>query len=187
MSIVRVLQVYAGMPREVAVPAGGTLRTGLLKSPVDGRVQVGMRAIEGDGCADLEVHGLEDQALCVYPAGHWSALRAATGADLRPGGFGENLSIDGTDESSVRIGSRWRWGEVLLEVTKPRAPCATLTRVHGLPQLAKIIARSGRTGWYLRVLEAGAASSAQPLVLVEEDPQAPTVGEAWRTTAGLDD
>ena len=184
MDPARVVMVFAGMPREVRLADGGTRRTGLLKDPVQGRVQVGLRAIDGDGCACTEVHGLEDQGLCVYPVGHWPALCEATGGTLAPGALGENLAVDGVDESTVRIGSRWRCGEVLMEVTKPRAPCATLSQVHGLPGLVKAIAQDARTGWYCRILEAGEAGAADPLVLEHQDPDAPTVAEAWRAQTG---
>jgi MOSC domain-containing protein YiiM len=189
MVTARILRVYAGGPREVALPGGGTIFTGLHKTERTGLVEVGEAGLEGDGWGSPEVHGLPDQALCIYPVAHWrplrEALKGARGVgsvqSLVEGSFGENLAVDGIDEERVRIGSRWRWGTVRMEVTMARSPCATLTQVHGLPTLAKEIARSGRTGWYCRVLEGGAARAADPLVLLEQDPAEPTVAEAWRS------
>ena len=50
----------------------------------------------------------------------------AQGYPLYPGALGENLTTNGLDRRQMRIGQRYRAGEVMLEITKMRAPCATL-------------------------------------------------------------
>ena len=45
-------------------------------------------------------------------------------ADLfRPGGFGENLTIDGLEETDLCVGDCHRIGSAVLQVCQPRQPC----------------------------------------------------------------
>ena len=48
------------------------------------------------------------------------------GRVLEPGTFGENLTVAGFDPSDAVIGSRWRIGTAVLQVTQPRQPCFKL-------------------------------------------------------------
>lgn len=181
-----VRSVHSGKPKEVPLAAGGTLQTSMLREAQEGPVQVHVAGMEGDGFGLPKVHGTEDQALCVFPVEHWPGLREETGADLGPGTFGENLSLQGLDEHAVRIGSIWRWGEVRMEVTKPRSPCGNLAQVHGVRDLVKRMARTARVGWYCRVLTPGTAAAGEPLVLEQDAPEAPTVAQAWYAQTGIE-
>ena len=71
--------------------------------------------------------------------------------------FGENLSTIGVVEADVRIGDIWEWGAAALQVTQPRWPCFKLTLDRQRSDIGNRMRSSGRTGWYLRVLEAGEA------------------------------
>src|SRR5206468_3796920 len=52
---------------------------------------------------------------------------AALGFAVSPGSLGENVTTVGIPRRQWRAGQRWRIGaDVVLEVTKCRAPCATL-------------------------------------------------------------
>lgn len=180
-----VVGVFAGQPQEVALRNGGNLRTSMLKTLVDGAIEVGPRALAGDACADLEHHGKPDQALCLYPASHWPGLRDETGLDFGPGAFGENLSIDGLDEHSVRVGSIWRWGTARMQVSFVRQPCSNLGGIYELPGLPKLLAQTARLGWYCRVLTPGEAAAGMPLELEQDAPNAPTVAESWYAKSGV--
>ena len=142
--------------------------SGLFKVPVHAPVFVTTTGIVGDGQADLTVHGGPDKAVCVYPSGHFEAWRERPElADMGPGGFGENFTLGGVDEAEVCIGDRWRVGEILAEVSQPRQPCWKLARKWGLRQFADEVARSGRTGWYLRVREEGWVEAGVSLTLID--------------------
>jgi MOSC domain-containing protein YiiM len=180
-----VVGVYAGQPREIALADGSSLRTSMLKTRVEDVIEVGLRSLTGDACADLEHHGSPDQALCLYPASHWPGLRDETGSDFGPGAFGENLSIEGLDENTVRIGSIWRWGTARLQVSFVRSPCSNLAGIYELPGLPKLLAQSARLGWYCRVLTPGKAAVGEPLELEQDAPEAPTVAESWWAKSGL--
>ncbi len=174
----QVLSLRLAMPHEVET-AEGPLRTGLLKREVTEPVLLQTTGLYGDGWADLEHHGLEDQAICAFPLSHYSALNQALELELGAGAMGENAVVGGADEDSVYIGDQLRWGEALLEVTKARQPCGTLNQVWNCSTLAAEMGRSGRIGWYLRVLEPGLVAGGQAMELVKRIDGAQTVKEQW--------
>ncbi len=137
------------------------------KSPVTGFVQVGKLGIIGDQVADKIAHGGPDKAILCYAASHY-----ATWAIEHPeldmsigGGLGENLTLSGVDESSVCIGDVYCVGECRLQVSQPRQPCWKIARRWGVKTLTKEVAQSGRTGWYVRVLDDGSIAAGDELKL----------------------
>jgi len=131
-------------------------RTAFYKEPVAGRVAVGPTGLAGDEQADRENHGGIDKAVLAYSADHYPFWREQLGQPEIPfGGFGENLTIAGLDETLVCIGDVWRIGEVRFEVSQPRQPCWKLSRRWRTSDLARQVMANGKSGWYLRVLEGG--------------------------------
>ena len=159
----RIVSVNVGLPRELP-HEGRTVLTGIVKEPVSGPVAVGRTNLAGDGQADLRVHGGIDKAVYAYPHEHYAAWRAELERDdLHPGHFGENLTIEGLLEDDVWIGDALRVGSALVEVSQPRVPCFKLALRMGDPAFAKPFLRSGRTGYYVRVLEEGAVAAGDPV------------------------
>lgn len=162
------LSIQAGRPRDYVWrdPATGEFEmwtTAFYKEPVDGAVEVTRFGLARDAVADTRVHGGLDKALLAYAADHYTLWRREWEVnDLPYGGFGENLTLQGIEESNICIGDVWCIGDVLLEVSQPRQPCWKLGRRWERPDLPKRVIATGRTGWYFRVrqpgtLEAGAA------------------------------
>jgi MOSC domain-containing protein YiiM len=58
-------------------------------------------------------------------------------------------------EEDVHIGDVFRIGSTLLEVAQPRVPCYKLGLKMGSMRFPKQFLASGRSGYYLRVLEEG--------------------------------
>jgi MOSC domain-containing protein YiiM len=140
------------------------------KSPAKGPVAVGRLGLVGDAQADLTVHGGPDKAVYLYPAEHyvaWSRELPEHTELLVPGGFGENLTTLGLDEGTVCIGDVFRAGSALLQITQPRQPCFKLGLRFGDTHLPRAFLRSGRSGWYARVLEEGVVASLDPVVVLE--------------------
>lgn len=151
-----------------AAPLGPTL-SGIDKRPAAGPVAVGMEGLAGDQQADRLHHGGPEKAVHHYPADHYAAWRRDLG-DLpgwRPGGFGENLSTSGLGEAEVHVGDIWRAGGVVLQVSQVRQPCWKLNLRFHIPDMARRLQDTGRTGWYWRVLEAGTLAAGDRLELVE--------------------
>jgi len=152
------LSVNVAMPRLLATVQGEEIFSGIAKRPVASElVMVRAMAIDGDGQADLEVHGGIDKAVYAYPAANWPWWESEKHLACGAGTFGENLTLGGADEAAVRIGDRFAWGEVLLEISQPRAPCFKLGLHTARADIPQAMTLSGRCGWYFRVLREGTA------------------------------
>ncbi len=135
--------------------AGKSYKTGIFKSAVSGPVQVDREGLVGDRICNRKHHGGPDQA--VYLEGSltldWWANEL--GGPIAPGTFGENLVIEGLDNRDVAVGDRFIMGEVVLEASAPRTPCATFAARMEDPTFVKRYTKAGRPGIYCRVLTGG--------------------------------
>jgi MOSC domain-containing protein YiiM len=146
---------------------GQTVRTGIWKLPTTERVDVGPEGIDVDAVVDRRVHGGADKAIYAYSVEDYSWWSGELGGELEPGRFGENLTTEGLDLNSARIGERWRVGTTLLEVSEPRQPCFKLGYKMGDPRFLKRFAKALRLGTYLRVVEPGQVGVGDPVEVVE--------------------
>lgn len=48
------------------------------------------------------------------------------GYPVFPGAMGENITTRGLDRRQMRIGQRYRIGQIIVQLTKVRVPCAAL-------------------------------------------------------------
>jgi len=83
------------------------------------------------------------------------------------GALGENFTVTGLDEHNVCIGDVYRIGEAVVQVSQPRMPCWKAARLWGIPDLVRRIKETGRTGWYLRVLEEGRVAPGDGMKLLD--------------------
>ncbi len=134
----------------------GPVLTAIFKTPVEGPVKVGRLNLEGDRQADLTVHGGFHKAVYAYPSEHYPFWREELpGVDMPWGMFGENLTTEGLLETGLHIGDRLRIGSVLLQVTQPRMPCYKLALRFNRADMVQRFWKSGRLGFYFRVVEEG--------------------------------
>ncbi|MBX9581769.1 MAG: MOSC domain-containing protein [Gemmataceae bacterium] len=174
----RVVSVNVSLPK--AVLAGGReVRTGIFKEPAGGRVAVRRLNLAGDAQADLSVHGGLNKAVYAYPAEHYPAWQAETGRAFPFGRFGENLTTEGLLEDEVRIGDVFRFGTAVLEVAQPRMPCFKLAIRMNDPGFPKRFMKSGRTGFYLRVVEEGDVAAGDGIGVVSRADGNLTVRGLW--------
>lgn len=172
--------VYVGRPAVLGIRRGREVSSGIVKHRVAAaELTLHELNLDGDQQADLTVHGGPDKAVYVYPAEHYPAWRAES-FPLHPGMLGENVSTSGADETGVRLGDRWAWGAAVLQVSQPRSPCYKLAMRVGQPQVVGAVLRSGRCGWYLRVLRPGQVSTSGEMTLLDRDEASPTVAELHR-------
>jgi MOSC domain-containing protein YiiM len=133
--------------------ASGT--TGIYKSPVDIPVEITTLGLASDVVCDSDNHGGVDQAVYVYGTTDYAWWSAELARDLAPGTFGENLTIGELESAQLYIGDRLHVGPVILEVTVPRIPCATLAARMGDPAFVKRFRYAERPGLYCRVMQEG--------------------------------
>lgn len=180
LSHMRVVSVNVGLPREVLWKRR-IVSTGIFKEPVEGRVRVRRLNLDGDGQADLSVHGGPEKAIYVYPADYYHAWREELPEmDIPWAMFGENLTVEGLRDDTVHIGDQFRIGSTLVVVTQPRLPCYKLALRFGRDDMLKRFLLSGRTGFYFAVLEEGDIGAGDPIVLVSRDEHAISVAEITR-------
>lgn len=174
----RLISVNVGLPREVDWH-GRAVLTSIWKSPVAGPVRVTSLNLEGDRQSDLSVHGGPDKAVYAYPCEHYEYWKTELAwEDRLPwGAFGENFTVEGLPEASVRIGDRIRVGSAEFVVTQPRMPCFKLGLRFGRDDMVKRFLRSGRTGFYLAVQREGAVAGGDPIELVGRDDRGVTVAD----------
>jgi MOSC domain-containing protein YiiM len=171
----RLVSINVGRPRVVEW-RGDMVTTAIFKVPVSGTVTVKALNIDGDGQADLTVHGGERKAVYVYPSEHYAYWRTELpDADLPHGAFGENLTTDGLLEADVGPGDVLDIGTATFAVTVPRMPCYKLGLRFGRLDMVKRFWRSRRSGFYLSVLREGAIAAGDPIRLTRQSEDRPSI------------
>lgn len=165
------LSLQVGMPQDILEETrqGQMVWTsGIFKTPVEGPVWLGMLNLQGDGQADLTVHGGPDKAVMAYSADHYPFWREEfPTVDWQPGAFGENFTIAGLTEDNVCIHDIYTVGEAIIQVSMPRQPCWKLAAKLKLRTLPRHVVKTGFSGWYFRVLQEGYVAAGQPIELIE--------------------
>ena len=180
ISTARLISVNVGEPREL-LWMGRTVKTGIFKEAIRGRVAVRRLNLNGDKQADLSVHGGLDKAVYLYPAEHYVYWQEEyPGMQLPWGMFGENLTTEGMLEDEVSIGDQFRVGSVELMVTQPRLPCYKLGIRFGRDDIIKRFMAAGRPGFYLRVLQEGEVGAGDTIERISRDDGEVTVSDVFR-------
>ena len=176
--------VFVGLPAVIGEVRGRPVESAIAKAPVTApTLALSTTNLDGDRQADLSVHGGPDKAVYAYPVAHYPAWRA-DGFAVEVGGFGENLALEGVDEHAVLLGDVWRWGDAVLQVSQPRAPCYKLALHRGRSDVGPRMLATGRCGWYLRVVRPGTVPTTGALELVDRTDGAPSVAEAFAAMFG---
>jgi len=193
-SIEELIVVVAGILRSIQVGqpkhhvldgVKGSWFTGYIKEPVTDLVWMGVTNIDGDGQGNRKLHGGPDMAVLVYSADHYDAWRVDLPDLVLPfGAFAENLTVAGLDEGLVCIGDRFAVGEAVVEVTQPRNPCLNIDRRWPGTKLMKRVEETGRSGWYVRVVQEGSIEAGLEMLLVERPYPEWTVRRAQGASRG---
>jgi MOSC domain-containing protein YiiM len=173
----QLVSVNVGLPRSITWK-GRTVKTGIFKTPTHGRVRVRTLNLEGDRQADLSVHGGPGKAIYVYPSEHYDYWRGEfPGMGLSWGMFGENFTTTGLLEGAVNVGDAFRIGSAVAMVTQPRVPCYKLAAKFGREDIVKRFLASGRSGFYLKVMQEGEVGAGDAIELMSQDAHAVTVAD----------
>ena len=126
-------------------------------------VQIASLGVQGDEQSNLKVHGGINKAVYAYATEHYEFWKSKlvlhhhleSNATIEHGFLGENLTISGLLEDQVFIGDTWKINNLILEVTEFREPCFKLNMKMNFKSAAKMMAQSGYSGWYLKVIQEG--------------------------------
>lgn len=168
-----------------ARPFNGAETSAIAKRPREGVVQIFEDGFAPDEQADRRVHGGPDKAVHLYPLDHHAFWRGELSDEAalklldEPGAFGSNLAVSDLSEEDVHIGDRFRIGTALLEINQPRQPCWKVDHRFGVKGMTAKIVKTGRCGWYFRVLEIGDCQAGDTFERVELGHQEWTVARTF--------
>jgi MOSC domain-containing protein YiiM len=158
-----------GAIEQISISKGGVPKYAILQA------EAGPLGLAGDVQKHPEIHGGPRQALLWITSEGLAELRAL-GYNLQPGSLGENITTSGIDRRSLRVGQRWRLGEIEVEITKRRAPCKQLLHygedIHKALFDERVKANDptsplwGLSGVYCAVIRSGTIRPGDPVLLL---------------------
>ncbi|NYJ14835.1 MOSC domain-containing protein YiiM [Rhizobium leguminosarum] len=156
----KILALCIGNPERLP---GKSYKTGIFKHAVNGAVMIDAEGLVGDAIYNRKHHGGVDQAVYIEGSLTLDWWSGELGRLYEPGTFGENMVISGLDNRDVSVGDRFISGDLVLEVSACRIPCATFAAKMNDPKFVKRYTVAARPGIYCRVVTGGVAKPGMPL------------------------
>ena len=154
--------------KRTVIIGGETVETGMYKVPVTEGVFLTKNGVNNDAVIDLKYHGGTDKASYFFGENNYQYFKNLyPNAIWETGMFGENLTLDKVDESTLNIGDIYKVGEATVQISQPRIPCSKLGFRLGSPSAVKAFADAPYPGIYVRVLQDGKVRVGDEMVLVE--------------------
>jgi len=176
----KVISTNLGQPTKISWNGKETL-TGIYKYPVDAPIFLDREDVKDDTVVDRKHHGGTYKACYLFSADNYAYWKDKYPLlDWNWGMFGENLTIEGLDESQLRIGNTYKLGTSLVQITQPREPCYKLGIRFGDQNILKQFIDHGFPGTYIRVLEPGKVIVGDTMKLVEESKNPLTVQQFYK-------
>lgn len=134
--------------------------------------------IAGDRHNNPQIHGGPVKALLLITNEGLDELKAE-GFPVYPGAMGENITTVGLDRRDMRLGQRYRIGEIIIQLSKMRQPCDNLNP-YGAGAIQKAVydskvkaddhtsPRWGLAGFYASVVQTGTIRPGDSITLLEE-------------------
>jgi MOSC domain-containing protein YiiM len=178
--MIDVVAVNVATPRVLSDHKGQRVYSAIAKQPLPlgATLWLSYGNLAGDAQADLDAHGGPDKAVYAYPSEHLAAWTSELDGPLGDAPFGENLSTRGVVEHEVNIGDIWQWDDATLQVCQRRWPCFKLALHRSRADIQGRMRATGRTGWYLRVLEPGEVKVGSSIEVVQRDSAGLSVADA---------
>ncbi|WOI37887.1 MOSC domain-containing protein [Alteromonas sp. CI.11.F.A3] len=165
-SPLKVDALFAGQPQPLG-PRGAP--SSIVKSAVS-QLTVHLDCTDEDQQSNKKLHGGPEKVLHQFSPLHYFTLRKHfPDGEFEPGSIGENISVDGMDDATVYIGDVWKFGEVVLQVSAPRAPCSKISQRFNIQNLDRFVGERGITGWYYRVIKTGVINVGDSVTLVSRE------------------
>ena len=173
----KVISVNIGKKKKV-IWNGKEIETGIYKYPVNEAIFLGVEDVEKDDVVDRKYHGGIHKACYAYSSdtfAFWQNLYPHL--KIENGIFGENLTVEGLDETEIKIGNQYQVGSAIIEVSQPRQPCFKLGIRFEDQGVLKHFVNASFSGVYFRVIKPGSVASGSLFELVKERENEPTVAE----------
>lgn len=159
---------------------GKPVQTGIFKFPVEGPLFLGKEDVEGDVVYDRKYHGGIDKACYLFSADHYTEWKKLfPKLDWSYGMFGENITIEGLQESEFYIGDILRIGGATVQISQPRQPCFKLGIRFGTQTVLKKFLQKNQPGIYVRVLDPEKVFKNDSVELIERPHNSIRLLEVW--------
>ncbi|NKL46211.1 MOSC domain-containing protein [Rhizobium ruizarguesonis] len=156
----KILALFTGDPERLP---GKSYKTGIFKHAVNGAVMIDAEGLVGDAICNRKHHGGVDQAVYVEGSLTLDWWSKELGRPYEAGTFGENMVISDLDNRDAAVGDRFVVGDLILEVTSCRIPCATFAARMADPRFVKRYTAAARPGIYCRVIRNGVVEAGMPV------------------------
>ncbi|QWX84452.1 MOSC domain-containing protein [Cellulophaga sp. HaHaR_3_176] len=155
-------------------------QTGIYKYPTSAAIKLLNEDVANDTVIDRIHHGGINKACYLYSADqypYWKELYP----DLKWnwGMFGENLTIEGLDESKIRIGDIYKIGNALVQITQPREPCYKLGIRFNDMKILKQFVEHNNPGTYVKILETSTVKIGDEMTLVSQSKNSLTINQYY--------
>ncbi|MCP4457587.1 MAG: MOSC domain-containing protein [Cytophagales bacterium] len=155
--------------------------TGINKKPVDHPIHLGKTDVVGDVVIERVVHAGPAKACYLYSADHYPYWKNIyPNQEWHLGMFGENLTVEGLDETTLYIGNVYQVGSAKIVITEPRQPCYKFGFKMGDQGILKKFINTTFCGSYIGVLEEGEVNAGDEFILLEESPNELSIAEVFK-------
>lgn len=155
-------------------------QTGIFKKPVSESLTLSINDVVNDTLIDRVHHAGVHKACYLFASDnypYWKKLYPEQDWDW--GMFGENLTVEGLDESKIRVGNIYKLGTALVQVSQPREPCYKLGIRFGTQDILRQFIDHNKPGTYVRILEEGQVKTGDTLELQEQSKNALTTQQFY--------
>jgi MOSC domain-containing protein YiiM len=155
-------------------------QTGIFKYPTEKPLYLSKEDVKGDTVIDRVHHAGINKACYLFSADYypyWKNLYPDMEWDW--GMFGENLTVQGLEESKIKVGNIYRLGSALVQISQPREPCYKLGIRFGTQDILRQFIAHNHPGTYVKILEEGQVAAGDVLTLVRASENALTVKDFY--------
>lgn len=146
---------------------GKEVNTGIYKTPTPKPLFLGKESVSEDYIADRKAHGGIYKACYLFSTDHypyWKNLYL--NLKWNWGMFGENLTVNGMNETQIMVGDIYKIGDTLVQITQPREPCFKFGVKFGSQDVLKQFISHGFPGTYVSILEEGLVHTKDKIKLI---------------------
>jgi MOSC domain-containing protein YiiM len=182
----KVISTNIAQPTTI-IKNGKSVKTGIYKTHIAEGIILGLTDVVGDAVIDRKHHGGINKACYIYSADHYPFWQSKF-PDLHwtHGMFGENLTVEGLDESKINIGDTFEVGTAIIQVSEPRRPCSILGIRFGTQAIVKEFYHTPYPGIYVRILKEGLVKKGDTLKLIKQDANSISIASIYSLFA-MDD
>ncbi len=174
----KIISVNISKPKTLRIN-GVDKKTGIFKKQVP-EIYLGTSDVVGDSVMNRKHHGGPEKACFIFSTDHYDYWKQKyPDLEWEWGMFGENLSVEGWDESKIRIGDTFIVGDAKVQVSSPRIPCNYLAQKFKDKFMIGSYLNYVSPGTYLRVLQEGVVRANDVFECIETQKSNMTVLEVY--------